>query len=517
MHKASHRAARIVERRRIRNAGMTRYNRAHSVEAISGKRWLSMASLTSISATAMARLVRQKEISPVELLQAHLERIEQLDPALNAFVEVRHDEAQRDAAAAEAAVMDGETKPLLGVPVTIKSCIDVAGLRCEAGSRLRDGFVPAADAPLVARLKAAGAIILGNTNTPEFLMAYETDNSLCGRTCNPWDLECTSGGSSGGESAAIAAGMSAAGVGSDGGGSIRVPAHFTGICGLKPTPGRVPATGHFPMCAGPFAYIGVVGPMARTLADLRCMLEVMAGSDAGDPMAADYPLLRVADSELRDLRVGFFTSDGEIAPTAETVAAVEFAAVTLRDAGLQPEPFRPAGLDHVRELWETLFVRAGGMLVQAAARGREGDLSPMLRGFLAAVPARSPLTAEVLLQTLLDRDLVRARFLAAMEKYPILLAPVSTGPAFRHGEGGWTKEDPANYLRTMRYSQWFNLLGNPAAVVPAGCSPEGVPIGVQIIGRPYEESLVLRVAELIEQRAGWKQPPLLWTQRQPLR
>ena len=180
--------------------------------------------------------------------------------------------------------------PLHGVPLSIKSSIKVAGLRCEAGTRLRTGLIAQQDAPLVTRLKSAGAIILGTTNTPELLMAWETDNLLYGRTNSPWDLARTPGGSSGGEAAAIAAGMSAGGVGSDGGGSIRVPAHFSGICGLKPTPGRIPATGHFPESAGPFALIGVVGPMARTVADLKVLFEVMQGPDDGDTSAAPVPL-----------------------------------------------------------------------------------------------------------------------------------------------------------------------------------------------------------------------------------
>src|SRR5258708_18328140 len=173
----------------------------------------------------------------------------------------------------------GGLPPLLGVPITIKSCIDVAGLPCEAGSRLRAGYVAAQDATLVARLRKAGAILLGNTSTPEALMTYHTDNELQGRTNNPWDLARTPGGSSGAEAAAIAACMSAGGIGSDGGGSIRVPAHFCGICGLKPTPGRAPGTGHYPVGHGPFALIGCVGPKARTVEDLRLLFHVIAGYD----------------------------------------------------------------------------------------------------------------------------------------------------------------------------------------------------------------------------------------------
>src|SRR5713226_6196766 len=191
--------------------------------------------------------IRSKNVSPVEIVELHLKRIETLQPKLNAFVHLDAEGARQQARAAESLALRGAPLgPLNGVHVTLKSCIDVAGWPCPAGSLLRKEYVPGQDAPLVSRLKAAGAILLGNTNTPEFLMAYETDNRLTGKTSNPWNLAHYAGGSSGGEAAAIAAGCSAGGVGSDGGGSIRVPAHFCGICGLKPTPGRIPATGHFP-------------------------------------------------------------------------------------------------------------------------------------------------------------------------------------------------------------------------------------------------------------------------------
>ena len=247
-----------------------------------------MTDLSPFSTVAeIAASIRSKQISPVELVESHLRRIESLQPKLNAFVHLDADAARAQARAAEAAVSQNHRLgPLHGIPLTIKSCIDVAGWPCPAGSLLRKDYLPRSDAPLVSRLKAAGAILLGNTNTPEFLMAYETNNLLSGKTSNPWNLAYSSGGSSGGEAAAIAAGCSMGGVGSDGGGSIRVPAHFCGICGLKPTPGRIPATGHFPSGAGAFGWIGVVGPMARTIADVRALFEVMAGPDAGDAHSA---------------------------------------------------------------------------------------------------------------------------------------------------------------------------------------------------------------------------------------
>src|SRR6266851_4393758 len=269
--------------------------------------FVSTSELTFLSASQMAEQIRNKQISPVELVEALLARIEHLNPKINAFVQIDSEGVLVQARNAEAAVMQNQKLgPLHGVPISIKSSIDVAGMRCEAGTKLRAGHVANADAPLIRRLRAAGAIILGVTNTPELLMAWETDNLLYGRTNNPWDLTRTAGGSSGGEAAAIASGCSAGGVGSDGGGSIRVPAHFSGICGLKPTPGRIPATGHFPVSAGPFALLGVVGPMARTAGDLKVLFEVMQGPDDGDPSAAPVPVRWPENDDLKGLRIGYF-------------------------------------------------------------------------------------------------------------------------------------------------------------------------------------------------------------------
>jgi Asp-tRNA(Asn)/Glu-tRNA(Gln) amidotransferase A subunit family amidase len=456
----------------------------------------------------MARLVRQKQLSPVELVEAHLERIEQLNPRLKAFTCLRAEHARAEASLAEQAIMRGQQKPLLGVPISIKSCIDVKGLRCEAGSRLRAGYVAAEDAVLVARLKQAGAIVLGNTSTPEMLMAYHTDNVLQGRTNNPWDLARTPGGSSGGEAAAIAACMSAGGIGSDGGGSIRVPAHFSGIAGLKPTPGRIPATGHYPPGGGPFSLIGVVGPMARTAEDLQLLFEVTAGFDAGDPVAVSNPVERLDEQQAKKLRIGVYEDDGYSPPTPEIRAAVRAAAAALQDAGFAVEAFRPEGLDRARELWEVIFVEAIAMVLNPMVKGREDEISDNLKEFLAIAAERPPLTGERLLHTLLDRDQVRFRLLTQMQGFPILLAPVCSIPAFRHEDAGWSPRHAADYLRTMTYCQHYNILGNPGAVVSVGRSAEGLPIGVQIVGRPYKEEEVLAVAAVLDSLFGWKQPPI---------
>ena len=345
-------------------------------------------------------------------------------------------------------------------------------------------------------------------------MAWETDNLLYGRTNNPWDLDRTPGGSSGGEAAAIAAGMSAGGVGSDGGGSIRVPAHFSGICGLKPTPGRVPSTGHFPPSGGPFALIGVVGPMARTVADVKALFEVMQGPDDGDTCAAPVPLRWPSDDEVKNLRIGYFEDDGRTPVTPETRAAVRTAADALRRAGFQVEPFRPEGLEEARVLWKKFFVIAGGMLIRPMFDGREHDLSPMLKQFLEWSAAEPGLTGDSLLDAWISRDALRVTFLAQMRKYPILLCPAAAIPAFRHGERSWNIDGKTvDYLDAWSYTEWFNLLGNPAAVVPVSHSvvgkSEGLPIGLQIAGRPWEEEQVLAVAAALEREcAAWKIPPI---------
>jgi len=469
----------------------------------------------------MAELIRSRKLSPVELVQAHLDRIERLNPKINAYVQVDGERALSAARRAEKAVAENKPLgPLHGVPLSIKSAIDVAGLRCEAGTKLRAGHIATTDAPLVSRLRNAGAIILGTTNTPELLMAWETDNLLYGCTNNPWDLSRTAGGSSGGEAAAIASGCSAGGVGSDGGGSIRVPAHFCGISGLKPTPGRIPATGHFPQSVGPFALLGVVGPMARTVADLKLLFEIMQGPDLGDPNAAPVPIRWPEFSNTREApnvhvhankpRIGFFEDDGRTPVTAETRNAVNQAAKVLRSAGFEVEPFRPEGLEKVRELWWKFFGVAGGMLLGPMTKGRQCDLSPILKEFNGWVAAEASHTAQTLLDTWIERDLVRMQIFEQMKKFLVLICPVASIPAFRHGERHWEIDGQrVEYLNAWSYCEWFNLLGMPAATVPIFLSTEGLPIGVQIAAQPWQEELALSIAEIVEGGRDLKlRPPM---------
>jgi Asp-tRNA(Asn)/Glu-tRNA(Gln) amidotransferase A subunit family amidase len=462
---------------------------------------LHYASITEISES-----IRSKKVSPVEIVAAHLERIAVMQPKLNAFVHLDAEAARAQARRAEHAVQRGDARgPLLGVPVTLKSCIDVAGWPCPAGSLSRRDYVAEADSPLASRLRAAGAIILGNTNTPEYLMAYETDNLVIGKTSNPSNLSHSAGGSSGGEAAAIASGCSAGGVGSDGGGSIRVPAHFCGICGLKPTPGRIPATGHFPAGVGAFSWIGVVGPMARTIADVRALFEVMAGPDPGDALSAPAPHRTVNDAQLKGLRVGVLESNALGNVDAETHAALQKAANDLAAQGFVVEPMRLEGLERAIELWWFFFGPVIAHLFKPSVAGQEDKLSPIFREYMQF--AEAPVTLDTLLSTCAERDLLRANILRQMRDVPILLSPVSTTTAFRHGEGTWRPGAKQCYRDTMRFSQWLNLTGFPGASVPVSVSAAGLPIGVQVIGRPHEEELVLAVAERIENARGpWQAP-----------
>ena len=470
-----------------------------------------MSELVLEPAVRQLEMLRAGGISVAELAEAHIRQIERLNPSLNAFSDFDAERVRAQALAMDAAA-NGARGPLHGLPVTLKSSISTAGYKCEIGSLNHKDESPREDAVVVERLRAAGALILGTTNCPEFLMAYETANLLHGQTRNPWDLERTPGGSSGGESAAIAAGMSAAGLGSDSGGSVRVPAHFTGICSLKPTPGRIPGRGHLPPCVGPFSTLGAIGPMARTMADVELMFRMLSGQDDADPASPPVALREWSDSEFRKNRIGFFEDDGLTPVTAETRAAVQAAAAALRDAGFRVEPFRPRTLEPLRKLWWTFFVQCGAMFYEPEVRRGREKMSPIFNEFLEIAERTGPLSSTELLNAWAEMDLLRAKTLEEMREYPVLLCPVASLPAWKHRERKWTIDgQTVEYLDAVRYTQWFNTLGAPAAVVPVGRSPEGLPIGVQIAARPFEDEVVLGVAGVVDATFGYTAPPMATT------
>jgi len=250
--------------------------------------------------------------------------------------------------------------------------------------------------------------------------------------------------------------------------------------------------------------------MARTVADVKALFEVMQGPDDGDPSAAPVPVRWPGKDELKRLRIGYFEDDGRTPVIMETRAAVRTAADALRHAGFQVDPFRPEGLEPARQLWWKFFGIAGGMLLGPMTKGREADLSPILKQFSSWVAAEPSHTGETLLDTWIQRDAVRMQVFAQMREYPILLCPVASVPAFRHGERSWRIDGrTVKYLDAWSYCEWFNLLGAPAFSVPVGRSPEGLPIGVQIVARPWEEELVLAVGAVVEKECGgWREPPL---------
>jgi len=467
-----------------------------------------MKPVTQQPAFELLALLRTKQISALELAEEYIRQIERLNPQVNALVDFDPERVRAQALASDNS--SDNLGPLAGLPVTVKSSISTAGYRCEIGSLVNRGNIPTRDATVVARLRKAGAVILGTTNCPEYLMAYVTENRLHGRTNNPWNLDYTPGGSSGGESAAIAAGMSAGGLGSDSGGSVRVPAHFTGICSLKPTPGRIPGDGHLPPCIGPFSFLGAIGPMARTIGDVALLFTALSGQDPVDPVSPPVELRKPTLDEIKRLPIGYFEDDGLVPVTPDTRKAIQDAAQALRKQGVEVRPFRLQGLEQARKLWELFFVRCGAMFEEPLVRGHEDELSQVFRDFLARAHAAPPLTAEELLNAWAEADIIRGKLLTQMQEFLLLLCPVCSVPAFRHGERSWTIDgQQVEYLGAMCYSQWFNLLAAPAAVVPVGRSPEGLPIGVQVVGRPNQDEVVLKVASVIDCAFGYVPPPIL--------
>ncbi len=457
--------------------------------------------LHRLSLCEMAARIQAREVSPAELVEAHLEQIDRVNPRINAFVLILAEQARQRAAEIERALGRGEDPgPLAGVPVTVKDSFDVEGLPTLCGSRLRLGHRAARHAFAVARLEAAGAILLGKTNTPELLMNYETDNHITGRTNNPWNPDYTPGGSSGGEAAAIAAYCSAGGLGSDGGGSIRLPAHFCGIAGLKPTPGRVPATGHFPVIGHPGGLLGVAGPMARNARDLRLLFEVVAGYDPADPFSAPVPL---GEASLEGVRIGFTEQFYQVPVEPAAARAVRGAAEALHSLGFAVEPFMPRGLERAPNVWSFLFSELPAPVIREMFAGREAEVHWTGLELIDQFESRPEPTAREVLEHLAIRDRMRAAVLDEMDRYPVLLWPPAGVVAFRHRRRRWETPGKAiGYFEAMMPLTPANLLGLPAVVIPWMLTPDGLPVGVQLIGRPYEELRLLELAVRLEEVRG---------------
>jgi amidase len=428
------------------------------------------------SASSLAQAIREGRLSSEEVVSAHLGRIVEINPKLNAVVQLLDETALAEAREADEALAKGEVRgPLHGVPFTVKDWIDTAGVVCTAGDERFRERVPQRDATAVARLRRAGAILLGKTNVI-------VDNSVYGRTNNPYNVLYGPAGSSSGEAAIIAAGGSPLGLGSDSGGSIRQPAHNCGIAGLKPTNGRVPLTGHFPFIGAMSDPRTTIGPMARYVEDLALALGVIAGVDWRDASLVPMPLGDFREVETRGLRVAFYTEHEEATPTPETAETTRRAARALEGAGLFVEERLPPRVEEAYAITRDYWSRPESQSPDAWLPDGEARLS-----------------SEGVEKHLFEWDRFRRSLIEFMEHCDIVLTPVAERPAVPHGEpeGG------------IPYTLPYSLTGYPAVAVRAGTSPEGMPIGVQVVARPWRDDVALAVARLIEEAlGGWRPPPL---------
>jgi len=452
--------------------------------------------------TLLAKAIREKKVSSLEIVDAYLARIEAVNPQLNAVVQVTAEPARQQARAADEALARGDLAgPLHGVPFTIKDSLDTAGVISTGGTTGRRAFVPARDATVVARLRAAGGVLMGKTNTPELTLSIETDNLIYGRTNNPYNPALTPGGSSGGAAAIVAAGGSPLDLGSDTGGSIRQPAHLCGVAGIKPTSGRVPRTGHIiSFDIGPLDILTQIGPLARYVQDLSLVLPLIAGPDWQDPAIVPMPLGAPRAVELGRLRAAFFIDNGIVSPVPAIAEVVQTAASALGETGATVVEARPPEIEHTKDTWLELVVADGAAWIRRLLdQAGTTRCHPILQERFFD---RQPVSAAEYGRKLAELNRLRSTMLAFMEHYDVIICPAGAYPALPHGQ-------TADINAGFTYTRVFNLTGWPAAVVRGGVSPEGLPLGVQIVARPWREDVVLAVAQHLESAlGGWQPPPL---------
>jgi amidase len=462
-------------------------------------------------ASQLLQMLRARQVSSAELVSAFLERIESLNHHVKSVVTLCEERAAEEADTADRRLSGREeVRPLEGLPITIKDSIETKGIRSTDGMKILEHHIPLEDAPTVARLRAAGAIIIAKTNIPEMAMDYDCDNPVFGSTNNPWNSGRVPGGSSGGEAASLASGLCALGLGSDYGGSIRIPAHFCGVVGLKPTWGTIPGTGHLPpgpAAPPPIAHMATIGPMARYVDDLTLEYNILRGPHTSTPYTVPSVEAHPENVKLKDIACAFFTDIGSVPVAAEIRAATERAAKALSKIGVPVEAKAPPIADASR-LWMEYAMADGGQLLKEMLAGRENLSRERLRNsFLAPQPSKS---AADFFRTSIERDIFRIQLQQFMERYPIIIGPPFCITAFEHGAMDVDIDGKSFNLFAANWpALWVNCAGLPAAVVPAGNDRNGLPIGVQIVGRAFEEETVLAVAKALEQElGGFKKPPL---------
>jgi amidase len=460
-----------------------------------------MTELWQQSASELAAMIAGKEVSSTEVIDAHLLRIERVNPQLNAITRVLGDEARAAAKAADAALASGEPLgPLHGVPLTVKQNIDLAGCASDHGVPAFAEAISPVDAPVVERMKAAGAIPIGRTNCPDMALRVHTDSSLHGLTRNPWDANRTAGGSSGGEGSALASGMSPIGLGNDIGGSLRNPATCCGIASLKPSAGIVPSYMYGPMADGPasFQLMPVEGPMARRIADVRLALGLLAGRDPRDPYSVPAPLAspRAAD---RPLRVAVLATPPGGSVDARIADRVTAAAGALAAAGYEVTEDGPPRFEDVVDTWFAFIgedIRLMGPMI-SPIMGEDGNK------FLAALlDSLEPLDLGAYTQVLMTRQALMREWATWFVDTDLVLTPTWTQLPFEHG---WDIDHPAETIEMMRCVTPANLLGLPSACVPAGLV-DALPVGVLLTGDRFADDKTLDAAEIVEAALGLATP-----------
>jgi len=460
-----------------------------------------------LSVVDMAEAVKTRKLSPVEIMDAILSRIERLNPKVNAYCTLIAESARKQAVEAEAAVMRGEDLGALhGIPVSIKDLIFTKGIRTTGGSMIYEDFVPDRDEIVVERLKAAGAIVIGKTNTPEFGFKGVTDNRLFGATANPWNLGYTSGGSSGGAAASVAAGMGPLAIGTDGGGSIRIPSCFCGVFGLKPSYGRVPKYPGFPG----WETLSHNGPITRTISDAALALDVIAGRDDRDRNSlpdTGLSYLSNLDNDLKGLKIAWSPDLGYAAVDPQVLAITAAAAGNFASLGSVLETASPA-IGSPGVIFSTIWGVSYATIWQDKLAEWRDKMDP---GLVAMIERGKDRMAVEYGQACIDRVAFWDKMRVFFEEYDLLLTPTLAVPPFKIGGSAPDSiagaRGPVDWI-TFTYP--FNLTGQPAASVPCGWTEEGLPVGLQIVGRRFDDATVLRAAAAFERISPWsdKRPPL---------